>query len=52
MPKEERIVSSKEKTNDKALDLTLRPRTLNEYIGQERIKKNLKIFLSLREYYY
>ena len=45
MPKEERIVSSKEKANDKALDLTLRPRTLNEYIGQERIKKNLKVFI-------
>ncbi len=27
------------------LDLTLRPQTLNEYIGQEEVKKNLCIFI-------
>ena len=27
------------------LDLTLRPRTLDEYIGQDEVKKNLRIFI-------
>lgn len=31
--------------NDKTLDNTLRPRNWNEYIGQELIKKNLKILI-------
>lgn len=39
----ERIISSQEKEEDQILDLTLRPRTLTEYIGQEKIKKSLKI---------
>jgi Holliday junction DNA helicase RuvB len=30
---------------DKKLDLTLRPRNLTEYIGQEKIKENLRIFI-------
>lgn len=30
---------------DMALDLTLRPQSWNEYIGQERIKKNIRIFI-------
>src|SRR3989344_27310 len=30
---------------DTSLDLTLRPQTWNEYIGQEGIKKNLKILI-------
>lgn len=41
----ERLVSQKEKDEDKVLDLTLRPRILKEYIGQEKIKENLKVFL-------
>lgn len=43
---EERIVDPKEKSEEKILDLTLRPRTLKEYIGQEKIKDNLQIFMS------
>ena len=31
---------------DATLDLTLRPRTLAEYVGQERVKENLQIFMS------
>lgn len=42
---EERIIDSNEKDEDKAFDLTLRPKTLDEFIGQEKIKDNLKIFL-------
>lgn len=40
-----RIITAKEKPEDRRLDLTLRPKTLDEYIGQEKIKKNLKIFI-------
>ncbi|MFH1837989.1 MAG: Holliday junction branch migration DNA helicase RuvB [Candidatus Kuenenbacteria bacterium] len=41
----ERIIASKEKPEDKNLDLTLRPKKLSEYIGQEKIKQNLNIFI-------
>ncbi|MEK7167268.1 MAG: Holliday junction branch migration DNA helicase RuvB [Patescibacteria group bacterium] len=41
----DRIIASKEKPEDKNLDLTLRPKKLNEYIGQEKIKQNLNIFI-------
>ncbi|MDD4332489.1 MAG: Holliday junction branch migration DNA helicase RuvB [Patescibacteria group bacterium] len=40
---ENRIISSKETSGDKALDLTLRPKNLGEYVGQEKIKDNLQI---------
>ena len=42
---EERIIESKEQNEDKVFDLTLRPRFLNEYVGQNKIKENLKIFI-------
>ncbi|PIR41376.1 MAG: Holliday junction branch migration DNA helicase RuvB [Candidatus Yanofskybacteria bacterium CG10_big_fil_rev_8_21_14_0_10_46_23] len=31
--------------DDKNLDLALRPQTFNEYVGQERVKKNLSILI-------
>lgn len=37
---------TKENTNDKFLDQALRPDKWDEYIGQEQIKKNLKILLT------
>lgn len=40
------IVNSKEQEEDKKIDSTLRPQSFDEYIGQERIKKNLHILLS------
>jgi len=40
-----RIISNKENGDDKALDLTLRPKKLSEFIGQEKIKDNLSIFI-------
>ncbi len=43
--KDKRIISSKEYDNDKTLDLSLRPKFLDEYIGQEKIKENLRIFI-------
>src|SRR3989339_1269031 len=42
---EERVVTSEEKEEDKNFDLTLRPKSLDEFIGQEQLKTNLKIFL-------
>ncbi len=41
-----RILESQTNDEDKVLDLTLRPQTWDQYIGQERIKKNLKIILA------
>lgn len=39
----ERIISAKESGDDKALDLTLRPKKMEEYIGQNKVKENLYI---------
>jgi len=40
---EERLISPIESPSDDKLELTLRPKVLTEYIGQEKIKKNLAI---------
>jgi len=43
---EERIISSQvQNTEDNVLDLSLRPKTLSEYIGQNKVKQNLEIFM-------
>jgi Holliday junction DNA helicase RuvB len=42
---DERVVATTEQTGEKALENSLRPRTLSEYVGQNRIKENLRIFL-------
>ena len=39
------LVNPKEQKEDKILDQTLRPYRFEEYFGQEKIKKNLKILL-------
>lgn len=41
----DRVISAKETNGDKAFDLTLRPRKLDEYVGQNKVKENLKISL-------
>lgn len=41
----ERVVGPQQRTEDEALDQSLRPRHLDEYIGQDRVKENLKIFI-------
>ena len=43
---EERIISTKETNGDKAFDLSLRPKNLDEFIGQDKIKENLNIFIT------
>jgi len=46
MPKNNRIVAGKEKDEDKTLDFTLRPKKLKEFIGQNKVKDNLVVFMS------
>ncbi len=41
----ERLVSTRETAEDVDIDVSLRPRTLSEYIGQDKIKDNLSVFL-------
>jgi Holliday junction DNA helicase RuvB len=43
---DERIISPRRKEEEVALDSSLRPRLLSEYIGQERIKENLRICIA------
>ncbi len=40
-----RLVSPQETANDSDAEFSLRPKTLSEYIGQERAKQNLRIYL-------
>lgn len=42
---ENRIVSTEYSAEDSDTDLSLRPRRLSEYIGQEKVKENLKIYI-------
>src|SRR3989339_552886 len=41
----ERVVSPQVKEDEIKLDTTLRPQSLGEFVGQERIKGNLQIFI-------
>lgn len=41
----ERQIAPEEAADDKTLDLTLRPQKISEFIGQDNIKENLRIFL-------
>lgn len=42
----ERFITSTKITLDDELDLTLRPRTLADYIGQRKVKHNLEVFIN------
>ena len=46
METEKRIIDPKEQGSDELFDFSLRPRTLSEYVGQEKIKANLEIAIS------
>lgn len=39
------ITNSHEQEEDITLDTTLRPQKLSEYVGQEKIRKNLRMFM-------
>jgi Holliday junction DNA helicase RuvB len=41
----ERIISPKTKSEETGLDVRLRPQSLDEYIGQQRVKENLRILV-------
>jgi Holliday junction DNA helicase RuvB len=43
--KEDVALSPETTDEDKVLDLTLRPRTWDQYIGQEKIKNNVKVII-------
>jgi Holliday junction DNA helicase RuvB len=45
MDAEERITASKPNKEEEGLELSLRPKRLNEYIGQKSVTENLKIFI-------
>lgn len=42
---QERLLDARKESGDSATDLTLRPKTLKEYVGQEALKTNLEIFI-------
>ena len=42
---ESRIVSSSYSGDDADTEFSLRPKTLEEYVGQEKAKENLKIYI-------
>lgn len=41
----ERLIDGAELVEDREIDQSLRPKTLNNYIGQEKVKENLKVFI-------
>ena len=41
----ERIVGSNEQISDKYKEITIRPKWLKDYIGQEKAKEKFKIFI-------
>jgi Holliday junction DNA helicase RuvB len=42
---EERLVNGLRRPEETGFEINLRPRSLDEYIGQERLKENLKVFI-------
>jgi Holliday junction DNA helicase RuvB len=45
MEQDKRIIATKAIESDEKLDVSLRPKTLEEFVGQEKIKENLNIFI-------
>lgn len=42
---EKRVISTQIQDEDIVVEKSLRPQTLDEYIGQEKAKKNLKVYI-------
>ena len=42
---EYRMMSPEFTQNDNDTEISLRPKTLDDYIGQEKVKENLKIYM-------
>ena len=47
---EKRIISTEITKEDKQIEKNLRPQFLNEYIGQEKIRKNLKVYIDAAKF--
>ena len=47
---EKRIISTEITKEDKQIEKSLRPQFLNEYIGQEKIRKNLKVYIDAAKF--
>ena len=43
---EDRLITAIETDDDGTFDVSLRPRILTEYVGQSKVKENLKVFIS------
>lgn len=43
---QERLISALQAEEDAGFDITLRPRRLDQFIGQEKIKSNLSVFIN------
>ncbi len=43
---EERLLDPERRADEQELDLTLRPRWISEFVGQDRIREHLEIFIS------
>ncbi|SEP89808.1 Holliday junction DNA helicase subunit RuvB [Lachnospiraceae bacterium NE2001] len=41
----DRIITTEVRAEEDTLEKSLRPRSLNEYIGQDKVKKNLQVFI-------
>ncbi|MDP2684685.1 MAG: Holliday junction branch migration DNA helicase RuvB [bacterium] len=41
----ERVINNEEKEEDQEFDLSLRPKRIKEFIGQDKVKENLGIFM-------
>ena len=46
MSEEERLVDQALRPEDIELDISLRPATLGEFVGQEKLKENLNVFVN------
>ena len=44
--KEDRVIDPEEKEEEQLFDNTLRPKELKDYVGQEKVKENLNIFMA------
>jgi len=45
MEMDERLITTHMQWDDESIEGSLRPRYLNEYIGQQQVKENLKVFI-------
>src|SRR4030066_736603 len=43
---DKRLITPEAAEEEQSLDLNLRPRNLDDFVGQEKLKENLKIFIT------